>query len=448
MIFLYRLLIVDDEPDVLAALVSYFIEQDGLDVLAADSAVKAIDILDAERIDILLSDINMPGVDGLELLRHVQANWSDCRTIFLTGFAEFDYIYQANELGAAGFLLKTEGKEKIVAAVWAEVQNIRAGQPAAALPAAARQSYIQRAFLLRETVATLLAEGQNSQLTSLLAQLCPALNLTQPFMLAACQIGRQGRPDITVKADFLHGLENLAWRYLGGHFTLLLAEKEHWQLLFLLQPQLEGPGRAAAGALARGCFEKIQDILLENQTVYASIAILDELVPLAGLAAASCQLAHSLAGSLADGAGIQLIRSGQIQPGQPADENQAVVQVRAMIDKSYDQALSLTWLAGQVYLNPSYLSRLFRQQMGMTLVSYLNQVRLERACELLLTSNMKIIDIAAATGFASASYFNQAFRKQLGQTPAEFRQKAKKASSIIKGCQKNRLVERPVRLDN
>ncbi len=68
------------------------------------------------------------------------------------------------------------------------------------------------------------------------------------------------------------------------------------------------------------------------------------------------------------------------------------------------------------------MSRLFRRETGTTLIQYLNQVRMTHACTLLASSNMKISDIAAQTGYESPSYFNQAFRKHTGMAPMAYRQ--------------------------
>ena len=125
---MYRLLIVDDEPDVLQALYDMLLDHESLDldVLKAGSAGEALEILNRERLDIVLSDICMPGMDGIELLRHVRENWPDCRMIFLTGHTEFSYIYQAEKLEAVSYILKTEGRQKIIDALDKAIGQIRA----------------------------------------------------------------------------------------------------------------------------------------------------------------------------------------------------------------------------------------------------------------------------------------------------------------------------------
>lgn len=114
-----RLLIIDDEPiiaDGLHELLSTHYS-DSLEVLRVYSSQEAIHIFERARVDIILSDIVMPKMNGIELMNEVRSHWSYCRVIFLTGHNEFDYAYEAIAGGVSAFILKTESDDKIIAAV-------------------------------------------------------------------------------------------------------------------------------------------------------------------------------------------------------------------------------------------------------------------------------------------------------------------------------------------
>ncbi|MDN4602172.1 AraC family transcriptional regulator [Paenibacillus sp. F6_3S_P_1C] len=83
--------------------------------------------------------------------------------------------------------------------------------------------------------------------------------------------------------------------------------------------------------------------------------------------------------------------------------------------------LSVSNLAEQVYLNPDYLSRMFKQSKGITLTEYIAALRIQRAKELLTDPRNLVQDIAKSLGFTSAGYFSRFFKKETGQTPQEFR---------------------------
>lgn len=110
------LLIVDDEQDIADRLYIQFkqAEMMELDVYKAYSAHEALGWLNRTKMDVVLTDIRMPGMNGLQLLDIIKVKWPKCKVIFLTGYNEFDYIYAATKNDGVKYLLKTEGYEVIV----------------------------------------------------------------------------------------------------------------------------------------------------------------------------------------------------------------------------------------------------------------------------------------------------------------------------------------------
>ncbi len=93
------------------------------------------------------------------------------------------------------------------------------------------------------------------------------------------------------------------------------------------------------------------------------------------------------------------------------------------IETYYESDISVADIAGYVFLSQGYFARAFRDEMGMSPMSYLMQVRVEKACELLQESDMKVSTIARKVGFSSPQRFNAAFRKQMNSTPMAYRKK-------------------------
>src|SRR5690606_15901963 len=103
-------------------------------------------------------------------------------------------------------------------------------------------------------------------------------------------------------------------------------------------------------------------------------------------------------------------------------------QVSSVVDKvqqymleHLDQEFSRERLAEQVYLNPAYLSRLFRRETGLSLTDYMVKLRMNKAKEQLESSNLKVSDIAYLVGYANFSHFSKLFKKTTGLTPQEYR---------------------------
>ncbi len=99
-----------------------------------------------------------------------------------------------------------------------------------------------------------------------------------------------------------------------------------------------------------------------------------------------------------------------------------VLTVQKYIKEHYSADLSLETLSSLVYLTPDYLSRLFKKDTGKSLSQYTRQVRMEKAIELLYTTNKKVVDISAEVGYPNYSYFCQSFREYFGKSPERYRQ--------------------------
>lgn len=111
-----------------------------------------------------------------------------------------------------------------------------------------------------------------------------------------------------------------------------------------------------------------------------------------------------------------------------SSSNQLVTQVCRYINDNLAEPLTLEVVSAQVHVNATYLSRLFKKEVGTTFNSYISQLRIQRAAKLLETGR-KITDISGMVGFENAKYFSQVFKKQIGMTPQEYRQLHRKENT-------------------
>ena len=96
--------------------------------------------------------------------------------------------------------------------------------------------------------------------------------------------------------------------------------------------------------------------------------------------------------------------------------------IAAYIHQHYQEPLTLSSLAGDFFINPYYLSHSFKDTLHFTLSDYIQIIRVKNAQHLLMTTDTKVSDIAAACGFSSFSQFNRVFHKHAGMSPREYRQ--------------------------
>ena len=98
-----------------------------------------------------------------------------------------------------------------------------------------------------------------------------------------------------------------------------------------------------------------------------------------------------------------------------------VERIRQYIQYHVDGELRIDQLASRVYLSQTYLSYIFKKETGMTLSRYIRQCRMEKAKELLTTTDMKIVQVCEKVGFSNVSYFCQSFREYTGMSPEKYR---------------------------
>ena len=101
--------------------------------------------------------------------------------------------------------------------------------------------------------------------------------------------------------------------------------------------------------------------------------------------------------------------------------NDAMMRARDYITENFEKHISLNELAAHVFLSESYLSHCFKARFGISPKNFILQVRINRAKELLATTDMKINDIALKVGFLSQQRFNDAFKRLENLTPLKYR---------------------------
>ncbi|SEG45055.1 response regulator [Paenibacillus sp. UNC499MF] len=549
---MYRLLIVDDIPIIVEGLKELFEEtpQLSLEIHTAYSGEEALELLKNKRIDLVISDIKMPGLEGIGLLREIKTNWPGCKVIFLTGYNDFQYVQNAVKYGGFDYLLKIESDEKIIAAVTRAIGKLDEEK--------AREEMFERA---EESMKRALPSLQKEYVSSLLQGKRPdAEQLDRHFREIGIPLGGKepvllllGRVDVwremvtpPDKALFVYAVQNIAEEILspgarvytyvydqvkiawfiqpGGsscsgtdisrtdwektrHFTgnaletiqracknLLklpvsfvvgknpvswadAADKFHelkYNFLFgaglgneiiLTEPVPENHGEtgqvqkrsefftAARVQLLGKCLEnghrceffnvykEISDLwesedwpFERKKEVYHSLSAVflayvnknDELRAHLNSSHDLSILFHCEADLSVAELKAYFLQTAELifdWNGEQAAHfpDELVHRVHTYIEDNLAKDISLNAIADHVGLNPSYLSRLYKQMTGIGLSDYINDYRNLKAKELLLGSPMRVGEIAALLGYNSALAFIRFFKKQNESTPQEYR---------------------------
>lgn len=119
--------------------------------------------------------------------------------------------------------------------------------------------------------------------------------------------------------------------------------------------------------------------------------------------------------SLAATTGEQLLDTKNLSP--------TLIKITRYIEENYTSQISLQSLASHFSLSKQYIMRLFREQFGMTVTHYINEVKLRKSLDLLTFHSLSVSEVAYAVGFSSLYYFDRVFKKTYALTPSEYQKR-------------------------
>ncbi len=128
-----KILVVDDSPDTLEVL-QRNLESKGFNVVTAPGAVEAIKILESMPVDLVITDLKMPEVDGLSLVRHVHENYKNTEVMMITGYPSIEGAVEAVKTGAEDYLAKPFTDEELFTAVRRVLEKLHMRKVAEKLP--------------------------------------------------------------------------------------------------------------------------------------------------------------------------------------------------------------------------------------------------------------------------------------------------------------------------
>ncbi len=287
---MYRLLIVDDERIIADGLCEVFnnIRDVELDVYKAYSGQEALNLLGRTRIDIVLTDICMPGMTGLQLLEIIRSKWPECKVIFLTGYSEFEYVYTAIQTEGVSYILKTEGYGKIIDAVTGAAGKIEENLKRAALVKQA-QEQIDTTKSLLQTIYLRGILNDEIRMSEIKQQQFDELEIPlsarEPVVMLAGRIDDipRGIP-YSVKSDWFTSIKYIAEKYLSSKTRFAHFNNDNSTLVWFIQPACSASGPADDNSwnemltFIKGIAELIQESFMSSTGRSISFVLDDTLV--------------------------------------------------------------------------------------------------------------------------------------------------------------------------
>lgn len=500
-----RVMIVDDEK-LICEWLEFCISANPACTLVgvAHNGREGLELYCREKPELVLTDIKMPVMDGLELLHAIRQQSSGTKVVLLTAFADFEMARNALREGADEYLLKTEMNSEVLQQMLSRMMlSCGAGD-------AAEGDSLTNTAQAHAIVGKILRQQEPLQDQDL-QELRQCGLRWRDNGLFALAVWKQ-----SLMNGGLHFPKDGPARHVAGFDyseriymvvgnlprALSAAEKERQLALYARQVQtlngcmvgsssvtdemsrIPAMARQAAFSLSRGFYEgrvclyqpeeplEVQDVRMRTWRAKIS-AIRVQLYQLTGAAlqqlleevlqdtakqqigeveavtkfCTDCydllyaqatamsleaekpeQLRRRLAASISMTETVQPVLelaarcARQTQPARVSSK--AVRLAMRRIQSDYAQPLSLEQVAAEVHLTPEYFSRIFKEEVGVTFVNYLTDVRLRHSVQMLESTAKRVQDVAQAVGYPNVSYFSTIFKKKYGMSPYEYRHRS------------------------
>jgi FixJ family two-component response regulator/AraC-like DNA-binding protein len=369
-------LIVDDDAGIREAL--RFALDEHYTVLDAPHGRSGVGIVRTERVDLVLLDILMPEVDGLEILQELKALDPDLPVIMMTAVKTVRTTVAAMKLGAADYVTKPFQEDELLASIrQALAQRARRLGPPVERDRAERDARPR-------THRLLFVGGDPGWRATLAVVLSPATSVeTSPTLVDGLNRMLRFRPTCVVLNVKRSTVE--AGRFLG-----------------------------ALNAQLPAC-----PVLVVCDDVYLGAPPVWETLNIRGVLRPPVRFEDLLS------------RIGAVLP--PGDSlsgpwprlGESVGRTIAHLSRHYDEDLTVDSIAEITDISASHLAHLFRSEIGMSVRDYLTRVRVAIAQDLLAHSDEKLESIAARLGFADTSHLAHVFQRIIGRPPSAYRRTAR-----------------------
>ena len=454
-----RVLIVDDEPLVRTG-IRYRIPwgEYRMQVVAeAGSVQEAIAVLQGQEIDVVFTDIVMPGGNGLELLQWLRENHPFITSVVLSYYDEFSYIQDALRLGTADYIVKTEldspysiqfmkGIEEKALRNRQNHQKLQEPQSSReALSAVAVVGLEQKTLALRQE--DMLAAKAHYPVSRNSWLLLYEGELGEDRLLdMEQQYGREGilltfdRTDIStvdlilavnlfLSWDFFYErLPNLSVYSVDAYSILGHSESLSGPRYVRVEEELSSMQWIWDAGRMEEMLETIRRSRLLPPVIYNLFYCVQiqwnhffpqkdipAMFPLTGI--------HWWYQWVEWLNNFRVFATTQSRLSSYSPEVVSAIQnLMLWIDQHFTEEITLTDASKQVSVSPNYLSRCFKDITGKRFNQYVRDQRIACSKKMLLQSRLPIRKIAELCGFQDQFYFNKVFKKAVGETPTSFRQ--------------------------
>lgn len=475
------LLIVEDEKLIRQG-IRVMVQRSGVpveNIIECGSGEQALEILKTQKVDVMFTDIRMPKMDGITLVKEMQAMPEKPLTVAVSGYDDFSYAVELMRMGVREYLLKPVDRDKVKEILEKLNAEIEAGEVSRKQDLSISCQQLKFCLLndnMTEAEKSLFAKQYSGFFDGAYAVICAndtggALNAEAgaPYVYMS---GLKEQELYIAEPDYLPILlkEELAGRYVGisevhegveelkaaygeacaarkeafymgkaavryGEMVtsrsggVLLEESGVQQIVQLLGTDKCEDGlkqlnriikNAALGGYEPEVMERAMKVLLDGvRETYAGILKTErkELEAYYQLYSFPCMQEY--------GAEITGWLTGFCETLNSRFDDyknkQKIQQAVAYIRENFDKDLNMAVVSNHISMNYSLFSFVFKQYTGSNFVNFLKDIRIEEAKRLLEETDMKVVDISMKVGYENEKHFMKIFKSSCGVSPTEYR---------------------------
>ncbi|HHV12091.1 MAG TPA: response regulator [Clostridiales bacterium] len=404
-----NLLLVDDEVISIHGLRAA-IDWDKLGIINlyyAFNVSDAKEIIQTGNINILICDIEMPGGNGFELMHWIRNENYSVVTIILTCHADFSYATEGIRSGVFQYLLKPvdidELKNIIKKAIGQVKQNLDHNQKLKY-----ERLWFKNKELIKERFWHDIVTGmyQNSDYSYIewtadlrSVELTPPITYL-PVLIFILSYEAFIRDDVLLAFSIKNVISELILFNFDSIPTITLSKREYLVLIPLGMAQDINEMQRRCRHFEASCLKHLKMTTQTHQGSPVRFSDLaKEVQKLRG---------HSLSLRYANGdAKLPTVT--------------VVDKIKEIVHNNVNQIITRESIAKEIFLNPDYLSKLFKKETGLALSDYITRIKVEEAKRLLTNTHKSIGEITADLGYTNFSYFSQMFKKETNMSPNQYR---------------------------
>lgn len=412
---MYRVVVVDDEP-IIRKNLRDSIEWDvlGLELAGeASNGAEALMLIESVRPVILITDIKMPVMDGMELIKEIHRRGLRIRIIIISGYSDYEYLKEAIKFSVDSYLLKPIDENELVSILSSLVDAVEKDISTDIQQREGAQ-LLKRNTLLRLVSGTIEYREFREK-----AKMLDLSFYGDMHVVAATTIDKFKNAVILNKDD----------QELLFHILVVYQEIANCMGAAIIFPDSKGFPVSIFSGLSDESTRKLAECVLEKITIdierHHGLKLSTAIGP-AVSSVGDLHISYKEALNLLDVDASLFANSVDIADNRALINNQVVGDMLKYIKMHCLEDISLKQTASQFFMNAAYMGQLFRKNTGESFTEYVNRCRIEKARELLMLSKKKVYEVMEEVGFTDLHYFIKIFRKYTGINPSEVKRNHQK----------------------